>query len=86
MSVHDLTVAALREGGFPEAADALEAVGPNRVGDPMIGSVAWLPHEQLVGVARAAILAHQRYGTTGWHWDDPDELADAMAYGVDMRP
>ena len=78
MTVYEMTHAAVMEAGYPDVAAALAAVGPNRAGDPSLGDFGWLPPIQREVLAKAAMMAHQRAGSSGWCWTDSSELSIHM--------
>jgi hypothetical protein len=69
----------------PAIVAALDVIGPNRAGDPIVGAFGFLPAEDRLALAKAADLAHRRARTEGWGWSTPEELADYMAVGGSWR-
>jgi hypothetical protein len=84
-TVHELTVMALTEAGHRPVVAALEALGPNRVGDPSVGMFGWLLPEERLALCKAVILAHGHAGTPDFGHDDPAELADWIRDGGAWR-
>lgn len=76
MTAHELTLMALAETNRPVHA-ALEAAGCNRAAQPCIGYLGWLPEDDLVDLARAALMAHQAVGTE-FNAETPEQLAGHM--------
>jgi hypothetical protein len=66
MNAHELTLVALAESN-PPVAVAIERVGPNRGGWPLIGLVGWLPLTDRLDGCRAVIMAHDHLGTEVWN-------------------
>lgn len=74
MNVHEMTVAALMEGGQPAVAAALQAVGPTRAGDPPVGLFGWLDREERVALGKAMMLSHDAAGNEVGS-ESPEEFA-----------
>lgn len=77
--VCEATVMLLGETHPPVAA-ALAAAGCTGDGYPNIGLLGWLPVEDRLAVARAAVVAHHQAGT-GWPHDCPTEVAWLITHG-----